>query len=233
MDFRGDFATHLTVRTLRRRGVTAVPLHEWAAAQGLELTRTVLDRGRTPAGPVLTRRSRGTFEEQRSAAERWAGLLAGAGFTVVRTRIEAAPWNEDVPRTDAEAAALPAQLHFEHRATVRLSIPYDTGRLAAVAERHHAHVARTARQVLPGGTQERCVIQRVRSAGRPSARARLDALIDALIADGFRPVDVSEEFVLHDDNPAVDSGWSEEPVEPAEPAEQSTAPEPPGDGRPG
>ena len=54
--------------------------------------------------------------------------------------------------------------------------------------------------------------QLARGVGRPAARARVDALLDGLIAAGYRPVDISEEFVLHDDNPTVDNGWTEESV---------------------
>lgn len=194
----GDFQTQLTVRTTLR---TSVQLADWAAAQGLTLTPTVLDRGRTPGRPTLTRRGTGSFEEQRRAADADAALLAEAGFAVVRTRIEAAAWNDGVPLTDTEAAALPPHCHFEHRVTLRLAIPYDTKRLAALAERHSAQVARTARRVLSPGVQERSVVQRVPGAGRTGARARLDGLLDALFSAGFQPADVEEGFVLLDDNP--------------------------------
>ncbi|MDX3852061.1 hypothetical protein [Streptomyces sp. AK02-01A] len=207
----GDFKTHFTVRADRTDTVTS--LGDWAAAHGLRLTHTVLDRGRTPCRPILTLYGRGTLGRQRSDAGQCAERLARAGFAVVRTKIEAAPWNDGVPGTDAEAAAFPAHCHFEHHITLRLRIPYDTQRLAAVAERHLAHVSRNARQALSGGVQERSVTQRARRVGRPAARARLDALLDALVPAGFQPVDVDEEFVLHDDNPALDSGWAEESVE--------------------
>ncbi|MGW2057961.1 hypothetical protein ACWCOZ_29305 [Streptomyces sp. NPDC001840] len=204
----GEFETHVTVRADRPGTVAA--LAEWAAARGLKLTHIVLDRGRTPSQPMLTLRGSGSLDQQRRAAERCAEELARDGFTVVRTKTEAAPWNSGVPQTDAEAAALPAHCHFEHHIKLRLPIPYDTQRLAAVVERHSAHISRNARRVLSGGVQERFVTQRARGVGRPAARARLDALLDGLITAGFQPVDIEEEFVLHDDNPAVDSGWIEE-----------------------
>ncbi|MFF1957732.1 hypothetical protein ACFVWX_12175 [Streptomyces sp. NPDC058220] len=207
----GDFETHLTVRA--DRADTVASLGDWAAAQGLKLTHIVLDRGRTPSQPMLTLRGTGTLDGQRRAAEQCAERLAEAGFAVVRTKIEAAPWNEGVPQTDAEAATLPAHCHFEHHIKLRLPIPYDAKRLATVAEQHTAHVSRNARRVLSGGVQERFVTQRARGVGRPAARARLDALLDGLDAAGFQPVDIEEEFVLHDDHPAMDIGWIEESVE--------------------
>ncbi|MFJ2439091.1 hypothetical protein ACIOWG_01195 [Streptomyces sp. NPDC087658] len=207
----GEFTTRLTVRT--DCPDRAAPLGEWAAAHGLALTPGVLDRGRTPSRPTLVLRGTGCLDEQRRAAERCVLRLAEAGFTVVRTKLEAAPWNTGVPQTDAEAATLPARCHFEHRVTLRLPIPYDTTRLTTAVQRYSAHVSRDARRALPGGVQERSVTQQVRGAGRPAARARLDALLDGLVGAGFQPADVEEEFVLYDDNPAVDGGWVEEPAE--------------------
>ncbi|MEV4970203.1 hypothetical protein [Streptomyces scopuliridis] len=198
----GDFETLLTVRADRPDRVAC--LHDWAAARGLAVTHVVLDRGRTPSRPTLTLPGTGTIDEQRRAAERCAERLAEAGFPVVRTKLVAAPWNEGVPQTDAEAAALPAYCHFEQRVTLRLPIPYDTQRLAAVAERHGAHVSRAVRRVLSRGVQERSVTQRARGVGRPAARARLDALLDGLRVAGFQPADIAEEFVLHDDAPVPD-----------------------------
>ncbi|MFJ5221976.1 hypothetical protein [Streptomyces sp. NPDC088400] len=220
----GDFETHMTVRADHRPD-TVVSLRDWAVVHGLAFTATVLDRGRTPSRPTLTLYGTGSLEEQLRAAEQCAARLAEAGFTVVRTKIEAAPWNEGVPQTDAEAATFPAHCHFEHRLKLRLPIPYDTKRLAAVAERHSAHVSRTARHILPGGVQERYVTQLARGVGRPVARARVDALLDGLIAAGYRPVDLREEFVLHDDNPTVDNGWTEESVQRPEDRQDEAKPD--------
>lgn len=153
----GDFTTRLTVRADRPE--TAARLADWAASHGLALTRVVLDRGRTPSRPVLTLRGTGTLDSQRRTAELWSVRLTEAGFAVIRTKIAAAPWNDGVPQSDAEAAVLPAGCHFVHRVTLRLPIPYDTKRLAVVAERHAARVSRAARRVLPGGVQERVLIQ--------------------------------------------------------------------------
>lgn len=161
----GDFETHVTVRA--DRPDTIASLGAWAAAHGLKLTHIVLDRGRTPSQPMLTLHGTGSLDEQRRTAEQCVERLARAGFTVVRTKIEAAPWNAGVPQTDAEAATLPAHCHFEHHIKLRLPIPYDTKRLTAVVEGHSAHISRNARRVLSGGVQERFVTQRARgSAGR-------------------------------------------------------------------
>ncbi|HEY0700568.1 MAG TPA: hypothetical protein VGD43_22525, partial [Micromonospora sp.] len=54
---------------------------------------------------------------------------------------------------------------------------------------------------------ERFVTQRCHDAGQPQARLRLAALVDELTAAGYPPVEVEEEFVVFDSNPALDHGW--------------------------
>ena len=42
---------------------------------------------------------------------------------------------------------------------------------------------------------------------RPAARKRLNALLASLARAGFAHVEVEEEFVVHDDNMAMDADW--------------------------
>ncbi|GAA3050366.1 hypothetical protein GCM10020000_33950 [Streptomyces olivoverticillatus] len=106
--FTGAFEAHLTVRA------DAVRLEAHAAAHGLKFTHIVLERGRTPSQPMLTLHRRGPLPAVREAVEDAARALQDAGFEVVRTKIEAAPWVEGVPDTDEEAAVLGPRYYFEH-----------------------------------------------------------------------------------------------------------------------
>ncbi|MGW1881681.1 hypothetical protein [Streptomyces sp. NPDC001970] len=205
-EFAGDFETHLTVRPPRTPAEDE-RLGAWAADHGLKLTRIVLDRGATPDQPMLTRTGSGGLGDQLAAAGRTARQLGEAGFSVIRTKVEAAPWNEDVPRTADEALLLPPHCGFEHHVKLRLDDAEAIAAVRAVAEAHDAHVSRNARRALRDGRHERFVTQRCHTVGRPGARRRLDALLAALSAAGFRYVEVEEEFVVHDDRPSVDAGW--------------------------
>ncbi|MCX5309804.1 hypothetical protein [Streptomyces sp. NBC_00154] len=210
--FRGEFETHLTVR-LDADTVTRARLARWAEHHGLKLTRIVLDRGAMPDQPMLTEQGRGTLAEQRAAARLRSAELRAAGFSVVRVKIEAAPWNEDIPRTTDEAAELSPVCHFEHHIKLLLSGEPEVASARAVAQRHSAHLSRNARRAARHGRHERFVTQRCRAVGRPEARARLDALLGALAAAGLEVAEVEEEFVVHDDHPAVDAGWIDERTE--------------------
>ncbi|MET7855757.1 hypothetical protein ABZS81_00725 [Streptomyces sp. NPDC005318] len=207
--FRGEFETHLTVR-LGADAAAGARLERWAGLNGLKLTRIVLDRGAVPDQPMLTERGRGTLAEQRAVARLRAAELRAAGFSVVRVKIEAAPWNEEIPRTAVEAAALSPVCHFEHHVKLLLSGEAEVAMARAVAERHSAHLSRNARRAALQGRHERFVTQRCRGVGRTQARVRLDALLGALAAAGLEVTETEEEFVVHDDHPAVDAGWIDE-----------------------
>ncbi|MFE7836018.1 hypothetical protein ACFU53_08155 [Streptomyces sp. NPDC057474] len=211
-DFAGEFETHLTVGSGSVAGDEG-RIRRWAERHRVKYTRIVLDRGATPDQPMLTVRGEGVLPARRAAASAWVERLGAEGFEVARVKIEAAPWNEDVPRTAAEARALPPGCYFEHHVKLALADGAEVVAVRALAELHSAHVSRNARRELSGRSgsgHERFVTQRCRGVGRPEARRRLDALLDALAAAGFKAVEVEEEFVVHDDRPALDSGWIDE-----------------------
>ncbi|MCF3962689.1 hypothetical protein [Streptomyces fuscigenes] len=192
----GDFRLRLTVGAGR-----ALEVAGWARQWGFALESGVLDRGRTQGRPTVVLDGRGDLAAERAAAGRWAARLASDGFRVVRTRIEAAPWNDGVPTTDREAAFQPDRW-FAHRVTVRLPLPYDTRRLSALAGLHTAHLSRRVRTAPARGVQERVVVQCARGVGRQGARARLEDLLNGLAEAELRPVDVEEAYVVYDDGPA-------------------------------
>ncbi|WP_254076079.1 hypothetical protein [Streptomyces sp. P3] len=185
-------------------------IRRWAEGHRAKYTRIVLDRGSTPDQPMLTVRGHGVLQTQRKAALSWIERLCAEGFSVARVKIEAAPWNEDVPRTAAEAQGLPPGYYFEHHVKLALRDETEVAAVRALAQSHCAHVSRNARRDLGGRGHERFVTQRCRGVGRIEARRRLDALLGALATAGFEAVEVEEEFVVHDDRPALDSGWIDE-----------------------
>ncbi|MEW9531237.1 hypothetical protein [Microbispora sp. NPDC049125] len=210
-EFAGPFDVHLTVA-----GDDIERLGAWARSNGVKFTHIVLDRGAVPSQPMLTIRGRGTLSERRAAASACAARLRDEGFDVVRVKIEAAAWNEDVPQTDATAAAL-AGCYFEHHVKVVVqgglsspAEPADLTELAGLAEAHSAHVSRNARRRHEDGSHERFVTQRCRGVGSPTAGRRLEALLSELDKSGFAVLEAEREFVVHDDNPRVDHGWIEE-----------------------
>ncbi|MEU0833469.1 hypothetical protein [Streptomyces sp. NPDC005969] len=114
-EFAGELETHLTVRLDTAVGAmdASSRLEHWAGRTGLKLTRIALDRGSMPDQPMPTETGRGPLTERRAAALLRSAELRAADFPVIRVKIEAAPWNADIPQMADEAAALSPVGHFE------------------------------------------------------------------------------------------------------------------------
>jgi len=206
--FSGDFEIHLTVAPGQ-----GPALADWAPRHGLKFVEIELARGATPGQPMLTLTTSGTLAGAAAAARRIAEQTRSARFEVVRVKIEAAPWNEGVPESDAEARLLGPRYYFEHH--IKLVLPDDLGRdelsLAEVVERHGAHLSRNARRTRPDGLRERFVTQRCRLVGARTAGHRLDALLAALATRDI--VTVEREFVVLDSAESLDAGWIDETID--------------------
>lgn len=201
--FEGPFETHLTVASNCDDGALA----GWAARNGAKYTRIVLDAGSTPDQPMLTTRGRGPLADALAAARIATERLATeVGARVVRVKVEASPFNPDVPHTTADAARSPAGCHFEHHVKVILDDAAHVATVTALAAPHGGHVSRNARRGPVDGRHERFVTQRCHRVGRDEAGRRLDALLAAL-----RPVatvaEIEREYVVFDGRPDLDDGW--------------------------
>ncbi|GAB3956564.1 hypothetical protein [Micromonospora vulcania] len=205
---RGDFDIHLTVRPVPDGLVpdAADRLAELAARHGCKFTDIELARGAVRTQPMVTGTGSGTLAAQRALAAGWARTLRAEGYEVIRTKIEAAPWNDGVPADDQAAAREPAGRYFEHHVKLLLDAAELDG-LAAAVEPYGAHLSRNARRERQDGRHERFVTQRCHAVGQAAARRRLATLVDAVRARGHRIVSVEEEYVMVDDNTAIDAGW--------------------------
>lgn len=200
MEFTGEFETHVTVRADDPAAVETI--RGWADRHGLKFHHIELARGATPSQPMVTRRGTGTLTDERTAADDLARHLAADGFTVVRVKIEAAPWNRGVPESDADAE--PGR-YFEHHVKLLLEPHADLGVLTTLAERHAAHLSRNARRTRDDGKHERFVTQWCHAVGRATAADRLAALVRELA--GYEVLGVEQEYVVEDTAPGADAGW--------------------------
>ncbi|MFF2617149.1 hypothetical protein [Kitasatospora sp. NPDC058046] len=210
-DVRGDFEVHLTVEPGAAEALAA-----WARGHHVKFTHILLARGAAPSQPMLTLRADGTLAEVAAVTSRTADGLARAGFTVLRAKIEAAPWAHGVPASDEDAVPHGAGRYFEHHVKLLLPGPVpeaDHARLATLTElavRHGAHLSRNPRRVRADGRCEWFVTQRCRSVGLDTAGRRLEALLRDLAADGREMVSVEREFVVVDSHEDLDAGWISE-----------------------
>ena len=196
--FAGEFETHLTVAADRDGA-----LQRFAAARGLKCLHIELARGVRPAQPMLSWRGRGVLAQQLATAGEVAAQLRTAGLMPVRTKIEAAPDNDGVPQDDADAA--PGR-YFESHIKLLLGAGEDLASLAEAVRGHGAHLSRNALRRRTDGVDERFVTQRSYG-GAQRACAELRALLAKLDELGPRRAGVETEYVVYDDNLAVDDGW--------------------------
>ncbi|MGL6075577.1 MAG: nucleotidyl transferase AbiEii/AbiGii toxin family protein [Fimbriiglobus sp.] len=197
----GDFEVHLTAAGDAER------FAEWCVARGLKCVRIVLARGDHPDQPMATwRRGETTFEAVLAEAEAFADEARQAWFVIDRVKIEASPWNADVPVEDLDSLLHPPSHYFEQHIKLRRERDADTAKLLAVCEHHHGHLSRNAfRQ--DGEFEERFVTIRHYGVGRVTAEARLTDLLAALEVIDETVLESETEYCLYDSRIQLDDGW--------------------------
>lgn len=206
---QGDFQLHITGYSSQ-----ADALASFAAGHGLTFLHILLDRGHSVSQPMITVNGRGSPTDQRALLQHWQAQLRAARLYSCRSKIEVSASAAGLPQSEDEAVAEPAGRYFEHH--VKLLLPGAAlADLIAVNELiagHGARLSRNARRIRPDGMQERFVTQRCHGVGQPTARDRLDALVEVLRSAGYQIVDVKQEYVVFDDAPGHDLGWLQSPT---------------------
>jgi hypothetical protein len=192
---------HVTVRLSSPK--TLGDLERWATARNLKCLHIVLARGAEPQQPMLSWRQVGSLEDAKHAARRIGNDLRNDDFNAVRVKIEASPDHPDAPTSSPGAS----ERYFEHHVKLLLPPAADLSVLAETAAKHAAHLSRNALRIRDDGLEERFLTQRCFGVLRSEARRRLDDLLATLSRLELRVIDVEEEYVLYDDNLAVDAGW--------------------------
>ena len=111
MEFTGELETHLTVCLGKTK--TVAELQEWGQTYDLKCLHIVLERGDVTSQPMLTRRASGKLTGEIGTALHLKELLTADGFQVMRIKIEAAPWNEDVLQSLREITNPATEKYFE------------------------------------------------------------------------------------------------------------------------
>ena len=181
---RGAFEAHLTVDT-DRADFAALCRELGVDHVGIELAEGV-----HRAQPMTASHHRGELADVMTEVEALRAKISAAGFTVVRTKLEAAPDCEGIPTADG---------YFEFH--VKVAIVDQVAELATAAAAHGGRLSRSERR--PG---QRFVTLRS-STDRAEAEVRLAALLAALA--GFDVRGVVREYTVYDSRIQLDQGWLE------------------------
>ncbi|HEX8251467.1 MAG TPA: hypothetical protein VF599_25055 [Pyrinomonadaceae bacterium] len=205
MEFFGELETHLTICLTESKSIE--DLRDWGTPRGLKCLHIVLEQGEVCSQPMLTRRTTGKLTGEIDAAESLKNLLIADGFTVSRIKIEAAPWNEDVPQSAAEIVRYSPLRYFESHTRIICDKETDKIVLIETVTKHSAHLSRNALRRREDGLEERFITQRCRTGGYAESLSQLNALLREIRGLGYTVIDVEEEYVVYDSNLEIDAGW--------------------------
>jgi len=198
------FEVHLTTVPLGAEGVLAYR----RACLELKVKAIVIELAPgVPVQPMTCMRVTGTVQDAHDAARRVGDQLSARGFPTRRLKIEAAPWNPGVPRTDDDASAEPTGRYFEFHARVLLEEGTDLAVLAGRCADHGAHLSRNPLKVRDDGRQERFVTLRCPGVGLATTESRAAALLHDLAASGWTVASSVLEYCVYDDHLELDAGW--------------------------
>ncbi len=203
-NYRGHFEVHLTVRAAGAFDA----FRAWCEAGRYKCVRIVLARGVHVEQPMATwRRGDTVLPAVLAEATERARDLERAGFAVLRVKIEADPFNDEVPVTDDAALLQPPCNYFEHHVKLRRKVAAGRELLLRACLDHAAHLSRNAWREPAEGFEERFVTLRSYRRGRSASERRLQRLLAALEGAGEQVIGVESEYTVHDSNLALDAGW--------------------------
>lgn len=197
---RGTFEAHLTVDAASAEQRQAFAT--LCAELGVKCVWIELARGDTPSQPMTSSHHHGTLAQVLDEVSALHARVVGAGFAIVRVKLEADAANEGVPIHDPA----PAGMYFEFHAKLRLSPTTDVAALATLCTRLGTHLSRNDHEQVAGDVV-RFVTMRVYNAGRSLAMERFQYALEELAAAGFVERGTKAEYTIHDDREALDRGW--------------------------
>ncbi|MGF1578974.1 MAG: hypothetical protein ACFCD0_06390 [Gemmataceae bacterium] len=153
------------------------------------------------------RRGNTEFSLVLEEAKLHAANLNSNDLPVVRVKVEAGPFNFEIPITDKDAADHDANNYFEHHIKLRRSESALQGQLLEVCQHHNAHLSRNAFRQVEDGQEERFVTLRTYNAGRTTSSQQLERLLGALRELNEQIIEYESEYCVYDSNLDLDSGW--------------------------
>ncbi|MFT3696159.1 MAG: hypothetical protein QM831_23675 [Kofleriaceae bacterium] len=185
LPMRGKFEAHVTVES--------GDLEALCTELGIGFIGIELASGAHASQPMTASHHEGELATVVDEVNALVAKIGGAGFMILRTKLEAAASTEGVPLTAHDGPG-----YFEFHVKVR-----PAGREQDLAERAASVGARLSRNA--SKQSGRFVTMRVYRVGRAEAEAKLEALLVAL--QGFDVTGVVSEFTVYDSRIDLDAGW--------------------------
>lgn len=210
--YAGTFEAHVTLSGLANT-VASCELERFVAlCKELSVKPVLIElpQGQVPSQPMTASYHRGDLVSVQEEVTQLAAKLRGAGFVPSRIKVEAMVKNQDIPKTDGEALALPEANYFEYHGKLRLQAgsPWDPVR--TLCANQGAHLSSNARKQLSQcGEEERFVTVRYYGMGQVQADERFHLLCQTLAQAGHLLFHKLREYVVYDSCATLDQGWME------------------------
>jgi 3-methyladenine DNA glycosylase/8-oxoguanine DNA glycosylase len=156
---------------------------------------------------------RGTLMQVWNEVHSLAEQILQAGFDVVRIKIEAMTYNQDIPVEDWEVSHHPASNYFEFHIKALLPADTDLQALEQQCSEQGAHLSANALKQMAKGYHQRFITLRLYGLGRKSAQARFETLITSLRSQQIQLVQPQQEYTVYDSNLQLDAGWLALPLD--------------------
>jgi len=196
----GTFEAHITVEA--EGPAQRVAFEALCTELGVKCVLIELAAGVHRSQPMTSSHHRGAVADVAAEVDVLRLTLQGAGFPILRVKLEALL--NAVPGPVAYPEADPYG-YFEFHAKVKVE---DPARLSLLCSKHHAHLSRNNRKP---GSLERFVTLRVYHVDRRTAEAKFDALLEVLADAGYPAIGMKREYTVYDGDIYLDAGWLESP----------------------
>lgn len=161
----------------------------------------------SPNQPMTCSRITGTIDDAFSHAKQVQRCLQQAGLLVNRVKIEAAPWNSQVPHSDQERQQHDPSAYFEYHLKLALSANNWQETLPQICHSFQAHLSHNALKHEANGTIQRFATIRSSTLGLERFQAYTQAFQDCVDSAGFTILKAITEFCIYDSNSALDNSW--------------------------
>ncbi|MGB0905848.1 MAG: hypothetical protein ACPGVT_00020 [Maricaulaceae bacterium] len=206
MRYSGPIEVHITVE-IENTPSERARFQAACVAQNGKSIWIELEQGQTINQPMYGARFSSSVQEQANEIRRLVDIL-GQDFSITRIKVEAGPYNENIPQSESDARDEPAECYFEHHVALGLKPDTDFDQLKSDLATYDGYLSRNAfKTASKTGLQTRFVTQRFKSIGQAAADTRLDHLLNYAKQLNIEVVDVEREYNIFDSNLHLDKGW--------------------------
>lgn len=214
--YKGVFEAHITIENLDKKQTDSfIDLSKKLNFKPIQIG---LDKGDHQIQSMTCSKHKGEFLEVYQQVLNLAAELEDNNFIKIfgfktshfkpnRIKIEAAPFNEDIPQTNKEAQLHPTTNYFEHHILLLLHEQRSLTSLYKVCKQYNAHLSVNAFSKAPDNYYHKFVTVRNYFMGKDESECLFNQLKQALLDINIKIKNSVTEYCIFDSNVALDNNW--------------------------